>query len=290
MTAPSSPPPALFHDAFYRFVRLAWPDDVAAQVVAQAGRLGLTGSVIVAPEGLNGTVAGAQAALDAFRHELQNDPAFGGAFAGLPFRRSSCRTPPFGRLRVHRKPALVALGFDVGDAAVPSAAGALSPSAWRALIARPDVVVLDNRNGFEYRLGRFRGALDPGVGRFRDFPDFVDAHAAQWRAEGKQVAMYCTGGIRCEKTAGWLRQRHGLPVLQLEGGILHHFAEMPDAARDWEGECFVFDNRIALDTRLQETATTAEQVFAGEPDAEWRLARARRLAGAVATDEAPPDD
>ncbi|MBP7662171.1 MAG: hypothetical protein KA778_19340, partial [Burkholderiaceae bacterium] len=102
------------------------------------------------------------------------------------------------------------------------------------------------------------------------------------------VAMYCTGGIRCEKTSAWLQER-GVPVLQLEGGILSYFADMPDAERDWDGECFVFDNRIALDTRLRETGTTAEQVYAGDPDEAWRLRRAQQLAGAVDSDAAPED-
>jgi len=95
--------------------------------------------------------------------------------------------------------------------------------------------------------------------------------------------MYCTGGIRCEKTSAWLEER-GVPVLQLEGGILNFFADMPDAERDWEGECFVFDNRIALDTHLRETGTTAEQVYAEDPDEAWRLRRARQLASAGQSD------
>lgn len=156
----------------------------------------------------------------------------------------------------------------------------MDPLAWRALLDRDDVVVLDNRNSFEYRLGRFRGAIDPGVRNFRDFPAYVEAHAAQWKAEGKRVAMYCTGGIRCDKTSGWMSGL-GLDVLRLEGGILNYFAQVPDAERDWSGECFVFDNRIALDTHLQETETTLEQVYGDDPADAWRLARARRLDAAA---------
>jgi UPF0176 protein len=157
----------------------------------------------------------------------------------------------------------------------------LNPQAWRALLAQDGVVVVDNRNSFEFRLGRFKRALDPQVANFRDFPPFIAAHADQWRAEGKKVAMYCTGGIRCEKTGPWMVGL-GLDVYQLEGGILNYFQTLPDAALDWEGECFVFDNRIALDTQLQETQTTLEAVYQGAPDGAWRMARARRLAGDVA--------
>ena len=145
---------------------------------------------------------------------------------------------------------------------------ALSPGA--------KVVLLDNRNSFEYRLGRFQNAIDPQVTNFRDFPAYVQAHLDEWKAQGKRVAMYCTGGIRCEKTSAWMADL-GMPVYQLEGGILNYFREMPDAERDWQGECFVFDNRVALDTRLQETDTTLDDVYTGEPDDQWRLERARRL-------------
>jgi UPF0176 protein len=260
----------LFHIAFYRFVVLPDPDAIAAQVRALAHAL--TGSVIVAEEGVNGTLAGPAAALDAFEDALRALPPF----AGLAFRRTACTTPPFGRLAVHRRREIVAVGQ---AGAVGEGGAAVDPAAWRALLDAPDVVVLDNRNRFEWRLGHFRGAADPGVGHFRDFPSRVRAEAPRWRAEGRRVAMYCTGGIRCDRTSGWMASL-GLEVLRLDGGILRFFAEMPDAAADWQGECFVFDNRVALDTALQETATTAEQVYAA-PDDHWRLARARRLDAAV---------
>lgn len=262
--------PRLFHISFYKFVALDDPAAVAAGLRVLAGAL--LGSVLVAREGLNGVLAGPEEALDAFERELVQDPRF----AGMAFKRSACRTAPFARLAIHVKPEVVAVGVPYA----PAAGTHRTPQEWRELIARDDVVVLDNRNRFEYRLGHFVGAVDPGVTNFRDFPRYVAAHAAEWKAQGKQVAMYCTGGIRCEKTAAWM-QGLGLTVHELEGGILNYFQAMPDAERDWQGECFVFDNRIALDTRLQQTETTAEQVYAGEPDGEWRLARAKRLHEAV---------
>lgn len=258
------------HSSFYKFVALDDPAAVAAGLRALGH--GLLGSVLVAHEGVNGVLAGPEQALDAFEHGLTRDARF----AGMAFKRSACATAPFARLKVHVKPEIVAVGVPYA----PASGTQRSPAQWRELIARDDVVVLDNRNSFEYRLGRFRGALDPGVTQFRDFPRYVEAHAARWKAEGRQVAMYCTGGIRCEKTAAWM-QGLGLAVHELQGGILNYFQSMPDAERDWQGECFVFDNRIALDTRLQQTATTAEQVYAGEPDGQWRLARAKRLHDAV---------
>jgi UPF0176 protein len=269
------PPASLLHSAFYRFVPLADPAAAADRLRVLAG--GLTGSIVVAHEGINGSVAGPCDAVVAFESALQADDAW----HGMPFRHSACTTAPFGRLKVSVRPEIVALGLPAAqDAPDGHDPGRLSPTAWRQLLARDDVVLLDNRNHFEVRLGRFRGAVDPGVHNFRDFVAYVQAHAQAWREARRPVAMYCTGGIRCDKTAPWLRSL-GLDVLQLEGGILNYFRQMPDAERDWQGECFVFDNRVALDTGLRETATTAAQVFdPAHPDEAWRLERARRLHGA----------
>ncbi len=171
------------------------------------------------------------------------------------------------------------LGIDaaIDVEAVSNALTHVGPEAWRELITEDDIVLIDNRNSFEYRLGRFRNAIDPQVNNFRDFPRYIEENLPVWKAQGKRVAMYCTGGIRCEKTAAWMLAMD-MPVYQLEGGILNYFATMPDAEKDWQGECFVFDNRIAIDTKLQETETRAEDVYAGDPDEQWRLQRARKLA------------
>jgi len=266
----------LQHSSFYQFVALAGPQAVAARLRELTTALG--GNILVAPEGLSGAVGGPVDALDAFEAALRSDAAFDGAFAALHFKRSACRTAPFTLMKVHTKPEIVAFGVP-GVSGLPRAGerdSHVSPAAWRELIGQPDVVLIDNRNSFEYRLGRFKGAINPQVANFRDFPAYVQAQAPAWKAEGKRVAMYCTGGIRCEKTSAWM-QEQGLEVYQLEGGILNFFQSLPDADADWLGECFVFDKRIAIDTHLQETDTTAEQVYADEADGAWRLARARRL-------------
>ena len=273
---PDRPAAALLHSAFYRFTPLADPGAAADALRALAQ--GLKGSIVVAAEGVNGTIAGGAAAVAAFEAALQRADVLEGTLRGMPFKHSDCVTEPFGRLKVGVKPEIVALGLpETLPAPDERDASHLAPAAWRALLARDDVVLLDNRNHFEFRLGRFGGAVDPQVHNFRDFVDFVQANAPAWRAAGRPVAMYCTGGIRCDKTAPWLRSL-GLDVRQLDGGILNYFRQLPDADRDWQGECFVFDNRVALDTRLRETATTAQQVFdATHPDEAWRLQRARRL-------------
>ena len=271
-TTDPSPTQAIVHIAFYKFVALDDPDGVVTHLRLLTGNL--LGSILVASEGINGMLAGTAADLDAFQHALVEDPYFAGRFAGIVFKRSACKTAPFGKMKVYKKPEIVPLGIagvDATDTGIN-----VSPAEWRKLITEADVVLLDNRNSFEFRLGRFKNAIDPHVTNFRDFPKYVEEHAPQWKTDGKRVAMYCTGGIRCEKTSAWMKEMN-IPVFQLEGGILNYFQQMPDAEADFEGECFVFDNRIALDTRLHETGTTLEDVYGGEPDGEWRLRRAKEL-------------
>ena len=282
--ASSNPHEGVAHDAFYRFVRVADVDAVAATL--RDLTRDLKGSILVAGEGINGMLAGTGEALDRFRQALANDPRLGGRFTGIAFKRSACTTAPFQRMKVHRKPEVLPLGVE-GVEAVRHQGTQLSPQAWRELMAQDDVVLIDNRNSFEFRLGRFRGAVDPQVNNFRDFPAWVEAQLPIWKAQHKRVAMYCTGGIRCEKTAAWMHTL-GMPVLELRGGILNYFAQMPDAETDWIGECFVFDNRVALNTRLQETATRAEDVYGSDPDEAWRLQRALRLAAGSGATPSPP--
>ena len=262
----------VIHIAFYKFVPLEDPEGVIAHL--RAITKALLGSILVADEGINGMLAGDETHINAFRFALQNDAVFDGKFTGIPFKQSPCVTAPFGKMKVYRKPEIVPLGIKGVDARRTGIN--VSPAEWRTLIAADDVVLLDNRNSFEYKLGHFRNAVDPHVTNFRDFPEYVKAHADEWKAAGTRVAMYCTGGIRCEKTSAWM-QEMDVPVYQLEGGILNYFEKMPDADKDWQGECFVFDNRVALDTHLRETATTVEDVYANEPDGAWRLNRAKEL-------------
>ena len=194
----------------------------------------------------------------------------------MVYKRSPCITQPFKRMKVHEKAEIVPLGIAGIDAAKQTGIN-VSPEDWRKLIDEEDVLLIDNRNSFEFRLGQFRNAINPEVTNFRDFPEYVLANIDGWKAEGKKVAMYCTGGIRCEKTSAWMLDL-GMTVYQLEGGILNYFEKMPDAEKDWQGECFVFDNRIALDTHLQETPTTLDDVYGSDSeDDAWRLKRARLL-------------
>lgn len=267
----------LVHSSFYKFVTLPDPDQVVE--VLRELVTPLTGSILVAEEGISGALAAPLDLMTAFEQAVQHDPRLKGAFTGMAFKHSACTTRPFWKVRVHRKREIVALGVDgvTGVPRTPTDQTHVSPQVWRDLIARDDVVVIDNRNHFEYRLGRFKNAIDPKVDNFRDFPSYLEAQAPQWKAQGKRVAMYCTGGIRCEKTSAWMQDDLGLEVFQLDGGIVSYFETLPDADRDWEGELFVFDNRVAIDTHLRETPTTADDVYTDAPDEAWRLVRAKRL-------------
>jgi UPF0176 protein len=277
------------HSAFYRFAALPDPAATAAALRALGARLGapgrLGGSLIVAAEGLNGAVAGERAAVAAFEAALRHDTAFE-PLRRTVFKRSGCSGPahaPYGRFSVSLKPALVAIGLDE-DAPPGDDLDAQGAADWNVLITRPDVLLLDNRNHWEFRLGRFRGAEDPGVDHFHAFADLVRAQAPAWRAAGTTVAMYCTGGIRCDRTAPWMREVLGLQVHTLRGGILGYLAEQAEQAASgaqgglWDGECYVFDRRVALDAALQPAGRAPESVYdANRPDEAWRLARARRL-------------
>lgn len=258
---------AIVHSSFYRFTPMPDPTGFADWLRERGAALALGGVVLVAEEGLSAAIAGEASAVQTLEAELQAMPGLD----GLHFKHNACERRPFSRFKVSVKREIVAFGVPGvrGDATDTH----VSPQRWRELLDDPGTVVIDNRNSFEFKLGRFRGAVDPGVAHFRDFPAYVLARRDEWR--DRTVAMYCTGGIRCEKTAAWM-QAQGLRVAQLDGGILNYLETFPDAAVDWQGECYVFDKRIAIDAAGRETGTTAEQVFTDPADA-WRLARARRL-------------
>ena len=272
----------LFHISFYKFVAL--PDAVTATVVVRelAARNELQGLIDVAFEGISAAVSGTAEHLDSFELALTSDARLGGYFAETVFKRTACKSKPFHSLKVSHAAELIKIGLDdetnkAVDATTPHGIS-LSPQEWRELIAQDDVVLIDNRNSFEFELGRFKGAIDPKVAHYRDFPKYIEDNLPVWKAEGKRVAMYCTGGIRCEKTAAWMDTLDAT-VYTLDGGIINYLAAMPDAEKDWDGECFVFDNRIALDSKLQETATCIDDVYDEARDGKWRIERAKRLSG-----------
>jgi len=234
--------------SFYRFTRLAAPAAWRARVLEHAREHRLRGSLLVAAEGLNASIAGVADDVAAFLAWLQSEPGM----AALDVRLTTSPTPPFRRLKVKLKSEIVSLGRPDLDPA-SATAHHLDPVAWHTFIQRPDVLVVDTRNSYEHALGSFAGARDAGLDHFREFP----ARIAAFRADvaDRALALFCTGGIRCEKAGAWLRAQGVAEVYQLAGGILRYLVEVPREVSLWRGECFVFDDRVALDAALAQGAS-----------------------------------
>lgn len=237
--------------ALYQFVALPDAAALRAPLHALAADRSIKGTLILAPEGLNGTVAGTPEAIDGFIAALREGPLFGGRLDALELKFSTAATAPFQALKVHLKPEIVTFGNTAANPAVATGTY-VAPADWNALITDPDVLVLDTRNGFEVAMGTFEGARDPGLVRFSDFRDFAARELDPERH--RRIAMFCTGGIRCEKASSYLLAQGFAEVYQLKGGILRYLEDMAPAASRWTGDCFVFDGRVALGHGLVERA------------------------------------
>jgi UPF0176 protein len=244
MTLSTASPP-LRVAALYRFCRLAGFEELRAPLASFCRAHGIKGTLLLAPEGINGTVAGSEAAIAGLIAYLEAIPEF----AGLEVKFSAAATMPFHRMKVRLKREIVTMGVDGVDPE-RSAGTYVAPADWNALIADPDTVVIDTRNGYEVSLGTFQGAIDPGTESFRAFPAWVEEHRAEF--DGKKIAMFCTGGIRCEKATAYVKSLGVEQVFHLKGGILKYLEEVPAAQSLWQGECFVFDERVSVSHGLVE--------------------------------------
>ena len=238
--------------AFYQFARLPDFRELREPLRAICARLGLKGSVLLAPEGINGTVAGTPEAIDAFVGELQHGPLFGGRLDNLELKFSSSSTMPFGRMKVRLKKEIVTLG-DAEVDPTRQVGTYVDAAEWNALIAASDTLVIDTRNAFEVAMGTFEGAVDPGIRSFGQFKEFTAQHLDP--AKHRKIAMFCTGGIRCEKASAYLLSRGFAEVYHLKGGILRYLEGVPEDQSRWRGDCFVFDERVALGHGLRERGT-----------------------------------
>jgi UPF0176 protein len=238
--------------AFYQFVALSDFREMREPLRAICARLNLKGSVLLAQEGINGTVAGSSDAITALIAELQSGGLFGGKLDDLELKFSHASDIPFRRLKVRLKKEIVTLGD--GEADPTRQVGIyVNPSEWNDLIARPDTLLIDTRNAFEVAMGTFAGALNPDIQSFGQFKDFTASHLDPSRH--RRIAMFCTGGIRCEKASSYLLSRGFAEVYHLKGGILRYLERVPEAESRWRGECFVFDDRVALRHGLRERVT-----------------------------------
>ena len=231
--------------AFYHFT--PFPDFEARQapIHAALNANGVMGTVLLASEGINGTIAGSREGIDRVMSFLRSLPGC----ADLEHKESSAQDMPFYRLKVRLKKEIVAMGVPAADPN-EQVGTYVEPEDWNALIAEPDVVVIDTRNDYEVSIGAFEGAIDPKTTTFRDFPDWF--HNNREALDGKKVAMYCTGGIRCEKATSLLKLEGVEDVYHLKGGILKYLETIPEEQSTWHGECFVFDNRVAIGHGLKQ--------------------------------------
>ena len=235
--------------AFYQFAALPDFRELREPLRAICAGLGLKGSVLLAHEGINGTIAGEPAGIDALIEQLQRGALFGGRLDNLELKFSQAAAMPFARLKIRLKKEIVTLGDSAVDP-TRQVGTYVEPSDWNELIAAPDTLVIDTRNAFEVAMGTFEGAVDPGIRSFGQFKDFAAEKLDP--AKHRKIAMFCTGGIRCEKASAYLLARGFDEVYHLKGGILRYLEGVPEKESRWRGECFVFDERVALGHGLRE--------------------------------------
>jgi UPF0176 protein len=230
--------------ALYKFVTLEDFHELREPLLDACIASGARGTILLAHEGINGTIAGTREAIDQVLAYLRSDPRL----ANLEHKESFDDHLPFYRMKVKLKREIVTMGIEGIDP--NSRVGTyVAPGDWNDLVNDPEVLLIDTRNDYEYGIGTFRGAIDPHTQSFRDFPAYVRSHLDP--EKHKKVAMFCTGGIRCEKASAFMLEEGFAEVYHLQGGILKYLEEVSPQESTWEGECFVFDNRVAVDHKLQ---------------------------------------
>jgi len=231
--------------AFYKFVPLPDFKDLRGPLLQRCEDLGLLGTILLASEGINGTVAGSRRSVERLMERLGEDPRL----SGIGFKVSWASEVPFYRMKVRLKKEIVSLGVE-GIDPNRKVGEYIEPQDWNALISRPDVRVVDTRNDYEVHLGSFTGAENPQTRSFRQFPEWAEENLDP--ETDQHVAMFCTGGIRCEKATAYLLEKGFRNVYHLDGGILNYLESVNPDESLWEGDCFVFDNRVTVDHDLAE--------------------------------------
>ena len=229
--------------ALYKFVHLEQFEALKEPLHHVMVKNEVKGTLLLAQEGVNGTIAGAQHSVDAVLDFLRSDPRL----TKISFKNSFHQTNPFQRTKVKLKKEIVTMGIEGIDP--NQVVGTyVKPKDWNALISDPEVLLVDTRNDYEVEIGTFKNAINPNTESFREFPDYVKENLD--KNKHKKVAMFCTGGIRCEKSTAYLKEQGFDEVYHLEGGILKYLEEVPKEETLWQGECFVFDGRVAVDHDL----------------------------------------
>lgn len=225
--------------AFYRFVPLDHHGGLRGPLEQICAANDVLGTILVAPEGINGTIAGPDEGIAAVLEHIRSDPRL----TELDVKFAESIEAPFRRLRVRLKKEIVSLGVGVVDA-VHGTGHRVSPEDWNTLISDPDIVLIDTRNDYEAAVGTFAGAINPGIRSFTQFPEWI-ASSPEF-ASKPRIAMFCTGGIRCEKASAYLKNQGFDEVYQLDGGILRYLETVPEDESTWDGECYVFDRRVSV--------------------------------------------
>ncbi|WP_435257391.1 rhodanese-related sulfurtransferase [Thioclava sp. FR2] len=225
--------------ALYHFTRFTDPASLKLPLLEVCNANSIKGSLLLAKEGINGTIAGSRAGIDAVLAYIRGLPGC----ADLEWKESYAEEPPFGRMKVKLKREIVTMGVPHVD---PKARVGhyVEAKDWNALISAPDVAIIDTRNDYEVAIGTFAGAVDPLTKSFREFPAWWEEN--KHRFHNKRIAMFCTGGIRCEKSTNFLLSQGIDDVFHLKGGILKYLEEVPEDQSLWKGECFVFDGRVSV--------------------------------------------
>ena len=230
--------------ALYKFVALPDYKQLRQPLYDVMDSNEVRGTILLAQEGLNGSVAGSRIAIDKVLAWLRSDPRL----AEIDCKESFTDIPPFNRTKVKLKKEIVTMGVEGIDP--KQVVGTyVNPKDWNRLISDPDVVLIDTRNDYEYQVGTFKNAINPNTESFREFPQYVKQHLDP--SKHKKVAMFCTGGIRCEKSTAYLKEQGFKEVYHLKGGILKYLEEVPSQETLWQGECFVFDERVTVNHHLE---------------------------------------
>ncbi|MEJ6079824.1 rhodanese-related sulfurtransferase [Vibrio sp. 1-Bac 57] len=230
--------------ALYRFVDLANYEEIQTPLLNIMNANQVKGTLLLASEGINGTIAGDQEGIDNVLNWLKSNPSLTDLTAKFSFDTEN----PFYRTKVKLKKEIVTLGVEGID---PNRVVGtyVKPKDWNALISDPEVLLVDTRNDYEISIGTFKNAVDPKTTNFREFPQYVKENLDP--KKHKKIAMFCTGGIRCEKSTAYLKEQGFGEVYHLEGGVLKYLEEVPESETMWEGECFVFDNRVSVNHQLE---------------------------------------
>lgn len=229
--------------AFYKFVKIDDCETFAPRLKEQMLDRDIMGTILLAHEGINGTICATPESIEQIVRIMREHEGL----EDLPYKSSYAPGHVFNRAKVKVKPSLINIGTEVDPNEIVGQY--IKPRDWNALISDPEVVLIDTRNDYEFHAGTFQGSVDPDIKRFRDFPEFIEKNYDP--KVHKKVAMFCTGGIRCEKSTAYMLEQGFEQVFHLEGGILKYLEEIPQSESMWEGDCYVFDERVGVNHDLQ---------------------------------------